>query len=432
MPGNGDRPGCFQELRRLLPKFPNPDFLCLHETLPQRLCTQDNTFGEKSRFEQAVPQPAVTMGFSMRVPMLDVRRENDPIAGELREACSRVVASGHYILGPEVEAFEEAAAAVAGARFAVGLSSGTDAILAALMAFEIGPDDEVICPSFTFFATAGCIARVGARPVFADSRPECFNIDPAGIEALITPRTRAIIPVHLFGQAADMDAIMEIARRHHLRVIEDAAQAFGAEYRGKPVGAIGDCGTVSFYPSKNLGAFGDAGLLVTNDAAIAERVRLLRNHGAQQQYFHSVVGGNFRIDAMQAALLRVKLPLLAGYTARRQQHACEYQRLLKGLEITLPVTRPDRTHIANQYTVRVRSGRDELHAFLADRGIGSAVYYPVPLHRQECFRKYGPYPPLPVSEALAREALSLPVFPGLTAEEQGAVAQAIVDFYQRR
>jgi dTDP-4-amino-4,6-dideoxygalactose transaminase len=366
--------------------------------------------------------------------MLDVRRENGRISGELREACSRVLASGQYILGPEVRAFEEAAAEVAGARFAVGLSSGTDAILAALMAFDIGPGDEVICPSFTFFATAGCIARVGARPVFADSRPECFNIDPAGIEALITPRTRAMIPVHLFGQAADMDAILEIARRHRLRVIEDAAQAFGAEYRGKPVGAIGDCGTVSFYPSKNLGAFGDAGLLVTNDEGIAERVRLLRNHGAQQQYFHSIVGGNFRIDAMQAALLRVKLPLLAGYTARRQQHACEYQRLLQGLEeqITLPVTRPDRTHIANQYTVRVRGVRDELRAFLADRGIASAIYYPVPLHRQECFSKFGPYPPLPVAEALAREALSLPVFPELTAEEQAAVADAIVDFYQRR
>ena len=229
-----------------------------------------------------------------------------------------------------------------------------------------------------------------------------------------------------------MDPILEMARRHGLRVIEDAAQAFGAEYRGKPVGALGDCGTVSFYPSKNLGAFGDAGLLVTNDPGIAERARLLRNHGAERQYFHSIVGGNFRLDAVQAALLAVKLPLVAEYTRQRQQHSCEYQRLLSGLdnEIALPPTRPDRTHIANQYTVRVKNGRDELRAFLADRGIGSAIYYPVPLHLQECFRNFGPYQPLPVALALSREVLSLPVFPELTPEEQAAVVACISKFYR--
>ena len=366
----------------------------------------------------------------MRVPFLDVRRQNAPLEAELRAAFARVLESGHFILGAEVECFEEAAASIAGARFAVGMSSGTDALLVALMALGIGPGDEVICPAFTFFATAGCIARVGATPVFADSCPESFNLDPAGIEPLITSRTKAIIPVHLFGQPADMDAILAIARRNNVRVIEDAAQAFGAEYQGNPVGAIGDCGTISFYPSKNLGGFGDAGLLVTNDSALAGRARLLRNHGAGDEYIHSTVGGNFRLDAVQAALLAVKLPLLAGYTARRQQHACEYQRLLRGIEsrITLPATRPGRTHIVNQFTLRVKKGRDSLRAFLSARGIASAIYYPVPLHRQECFRGLGSPASVPVAEALAAEVLSIPVFPELTAPEQAAVAQAIVDF----
>lgn len=366
----------------------------------------------------------------MRVPLLDVRRQNAPLDRELREAFDRVLHSGNYILGPEVERFEENAAAAAGARFAIGVSSGTDALLVAFMALGIGPGDEVICPAFTFFATAGCIARVGATPVFADSRPECFNLDAAALESLVTPRTKAIVPVHLFGQPADMAEILDLARRHNLRVVEDTAQAFGAEYRGRSVGALGDCGTVSFYPTKNLGAFGDAGLVVTNDAALAGRVRLLRNHGAERQYFHAVVGGNFRLDALQAALLSVKLPLLAEYTARRQQHACEYQRLLRGIPgLLLPVTRPDRTHIVNQYTVRVPGRRDALRAFLAERGVASAIYYPEPLHRQECFAGARPAASLPVAESLARESLSIPVFPEMTGEEQAHVAGAIAEFF---
>jgi dTDP-4-amino-4,6-dideoxygalactose transaminase len=366
----------------------------------------------------------------MQVPMLDVRRQNSPLADALREAAGRVLASGNYILGPEVERLEKQAAAVADAEFAIGVSSGTDAILAALMALGIGPGDEVICPAFTFFATAGCVARIGARPVFADSCPECFNLESTSIEPLIGPRTKAIIPVHLFGQPADLDPIREIARRHGLAVIEDTAQAFGAAYKGKPVGAIGDCGTISFYPSKNLGGFGDGGLIVTNDSALAERIRLLRNHGAREQYFHAVVGGNFRLDALQAALLAVKLPLLGEYTAARQRHAREYGSLLAGLEehIALPVTHQDRDHIVNQYTILVRNGRrDALRSFLAGRGIGSAVYYPVPLHRQDCFREAVPQS-LPVAERLASEALSLPVFPELTAGEQAAVAEAVTAF----
>ena len=366
----------------------------------------------------------------MRVPLLDLRRQNLPLEEELLEAFRRVVRSGQFILGPEVERFEAEAAAMAGARYGIGVSSGTDAILVALMALGIGPGDEVICPSFTFFATAGCVARLGARPVFADSCAECFNIDPAGIERLIGPRTRAIIPVHLFGQAADMEPILAVARQHGLAVIEDAAQAFGAEYRGKPVGALGDFGTVSFFPTKNLGALGEAGLVVTNDAALAEKARLLRNHGMQPRYYHSRIGGNFRLDAVQAALLAVKLPHLMEYTEGRQRHACLYQSALGGLRgVVTPVTHPDRDHIVNQYTVRVSGGaRDGLRRHLEERGIASEIYYPVPLHRQECFRGFGPHAALPVAEALAEEVLSLPVFPEMTEEEQNAVVEAIREF----
>ena len=330
-----------------------------------------------------------------------------------------------------------------GARFGIGVSSGTDAILVALMALGIGPGDEVICPAFTFFATAGCVARVGAAPVFVDSCAECFNLDPAGIERRITPRTKAIIPVHLFGQPADLDDILEVARRHNLAVIEDAAQAFGAEYRGRPVGSIGEFGAVSFFPSKNLGALGDAGLVVTNNPSLAEKARRLRNHGQHPKYMHGVVGGNFRLDALQAALLAVKLPHLPDYTARRQQHASEYTLALAGMAagaaiaISLPVTHPDRTYIANQYTIRVRRGpawrhrespRDALRRRLAERGIASEIYYPVPLHAQECFRQFGPHPGLPVAEEAAGDILSLPVFPELTAEETASVAAEIRQF----
>jgi dTDP-4-amino-4,6-dideoxygalactose transaminase len=379
----------------------------------------------------------------MRVPLLDVVRQNLPLEEELLGAFRRVLNSGQFILGAEVERFEAAAAAVAGARFGIGMSSGTDAILAALMALGIGPGDEVICPAFTFFATAGCIVRVGARPVFADSLPGCFNIDPAGIEPLITPRTKAIIPVHLFGQAADMEEIMDVALRHGLAVIEDAAQAFGAAYQGRPVGSFGHFAAVSFFPTKNLGALGDAGLLVCQDEALAGKARVLRNHGAERRYFHSTVGGNFRLDALQAALLDVKLKHLGEYTAKRQENACKYSIAFSSLpapgklRIIPPASRPGRTHIVNQYTLRVVAGsdwaglespRDALRRFLNERGIAAEIYYPVPLHHQQCFQEFGPFPALPVCEALSREALSLPVFPELTAEERAAVIQAVGDF----
>lgn len=382
-------------------------------------------------------------GSSMYVPLLDVRRQNLPLERELTEAFTRVLHSGRFILGPEVEEFERQAALVAGARFGIGVSSGTDAILLALMALGIGPGDEVICPTFTFFATAGCIVRAGARPVFADSRPDSFNIDRAGLEALINPRTKAIIPVHLYGQPADLNEIFEIARRHRLAVIEDAAQSFGAEYGGRPVGSFAEFGTVSFYPSKNLGALGDAGLLVTNDPALAEKARLLRDHGAHPKYFHSMVGGNFRIDALHAALLAVKLPHLSEYTAARQNHMREYNRALANLpgadnvEVIVPAVLSGRSHIANQYTLRVRRGphwrwtespRDALRRWLAERGIGTEIYYPVPLHLQQCFQSLGQQGPLPVAETLAGEVLSLPVFPEMTTEERRYVADAVTEF----
>ena len=379
----------------------------------------------------------------MTVPLLDSKRQNVPLEAELTDAFRRVLHSGRFIGGPEVENFERQGAAVAGAQFGIGMSSGTDAILVALMALGIGPGDEVICPSFTFFATGGCVARVGAKPVFADSLMGSFNIDPADVESLVTNRTRAIIPVHLYGQPADLEAILELGRRYSIPVIEDAAQAFGAEYRGQPVGSLGIFGTVSFYPTKNLGALGDAGLLVTNDRALAEKARLLRDHGAHPKYFHSMIGGNFRLDALQAAMLSVKLPHLAEYTAARQNNAREYTQALAGLpggdsvQLVLPSMLPDRTHIANQYTLRVRRGprwkwaespRDAMSRWLRERDIATEIYYPVPLHAQECFRSVGPQRELPVAEALAGEVISVPIFPELTAGERNAVVEGIREF----
>ena len=401
-------------------------------------------------------------------PLFDIKAQHQAIEPELLAAFERVLRSGHFILGPEVQAFETSVAALAGTRHAIGVSSGTDAILLALMALGIGPGDEVICPAFTFFATAGCVARVGAKPVFADSCPVCFNIDPADVERRITNRTKAILPVHLFGQAAEMDTLLALARKHRLAIIEDAAQAIGAEYRGRPVGGIGDFGTFSFFPTKNLGACGDAGMLVTNNDELADRARLLRTHGARQKYFHDLIGANFRIDAVQAALLAVKLPHLASYTARRRENAIFYtDQLLKltgvGLadalgsrccgastgtasssrtacdisvdgspaRLLLPTAYPHNTPIWNQYTIRVTGPgrRDALRQFLAERGIGAEIYYPVPLHRQRCFAPAdGTVESLPVAEAAAERCLSIPIFPELTREQLQEVVTGIAAF----
>ena len=385
----------------------------------------------------------------MTVNLLDLKAQNGALEAELNEAFLRVVRSGHFILGPEVDRFEKTLAAHIGSRYALGASSGTDALLLALMAMEIGPGDEVLCPSFTFFATAGCVARVGATPVFVDSVPVDFNLDVDDAERRITPRTKAIIPVHLFGQAADLDAVQALAARHGLRIIEDAAQALGASHRGRQVGTVGDCGAISFFPTKNLGALGDAGAFVTDDATLFERARILRMHGMEPKYHHALIGGNFRLDALQAAFLSVKLPHLEDYTAARRRHAELYTALLSvlpGVRVTrggkaaateetaglvLPVALPDRGSVWNQYTLRVIGAgrRDALRAHLAARGIGSEIYYPVPLHEQPCFASLGHRPDdFPWAHRLAGEVLSLPVYPELPEAQVREVAGAIGEF----
>ena len=364
----------------------------------------------------------------MQIPILDLKLQNDPLMPELRQAFERVMNSGRYILGPEVEKFESRCAAIAGVKHGIGVSSGTDAILLALMALDIGPGDEVICPSFTFFATAGCIARTGARPVFADSLPDTFNINVQDARKKITPRTKAIIPVHLFGQMADMDAVMELGREYGLRVLEDAAQSMGAKFRGMPAGSLGDFGTFSFYPSKNLSGFGDSGMLVCNDDTLAHKARLLRTHGAERKYFHKTIGANFRMDPLQAALLNVKIDYLQAYSNKRAENAAFYTTQLPSQHLILPVAGAHCGHIWNQYTLRVPRGRDALKDFLASRQIASEIYYPLPLHLQECFPPaQGIRPSLPVCERLARECLSIPVFPELSEEQKHFVVAAITE-----
>ncbi|MEQ2008586.1 MAG: DegT/DnrJ/EryC1/StrS family aminotransferase [Limisphaerales bacterium] len=372
----------------------------------------------------------------MAVPLFDIKPQNNALAADLQAAFARVLASGQFILGPEVQNFERQCAEYLGVRHALGISSGTDAILLALMALDIGPGDEVICPSFTFFATAGCIARTGAKPVFCDVHADTFNLDVADAARRITPRTKAIMPVHLYGQAADMDAINALARKHGLKVIEDAAQAVGATQGGRPVGGLGDFGAFSFFPTKNLGAFGDAGLLTTNDDALANHAALLRTHGAHPKYFHKFVGGNFRLDALQAALLAVKLPLLDGFAQRRAANAARYtEHFAKlpgvGARLMLPTAQPGNGHTWNQYTLRLpgTGRREALRAWLAARQVGTEIYYPVPMHAQECFASLGQTDgDLPVSARLVGEVLSIPIFPELARGQQDEVISAVSEF----
>jgi dTDP-4-amino-4,6-dideoxygalactose transaminase len=373
--------------------------------------------------------------------LLDLRVHHEPIHAEIMAALDRVVRSQVFILGPEVEALERELAEFCGSEFAVGVSSGTDALLLALMALGISPGDEVVTTAYSFFATAGVVTRLGARPVFVDIDPLTYNIDPSRIEPAISPRTRAIVPVHLYGQCADMGPLLKIAEKYRVAVVEDAAQAIGAEYTdGRRAGVMGDAGCFSFYPSKNLGAVGDAGMVTTNDGALAERLRILRVHGAQSKYHHRVVGGNFRLDAIQAAALRVKLHYLDKWTAARQAHAETYGRLfseqdlLADSSVVLPVT-PYRSlgrrwhHIYHQYVIRARR-RDDLRAFLAERGVGTEVYYPVPFHLQECFRNLGYRAgEFPEAERAARETLALPIYPELTESQQAYVVEQIREFY---
>jgi len=365
----------------------------------------------------------------MNVPLLDLKSQYAAIKDDMNAAVVEVLESQHFILGPKVAQCEEAVAAYSGCACGVGVSSGSDALLICLMAEGIGPGDEVITTPYTFFATAGAIARLGARPIFVDIDPVTYNIDACQIEPKVTKRTRAIIPVHLYGQMADMDPIMRVASDHGLVVIEDAAQAIGAEYKGRRAGSMGHYGCFSFFPSKNLGAAGDGGMVVTNDKERAERLRCLRGHGAKPKYYHKIIGGNFRLDTLQAAIVLAKLPRLDGWTAARQQNARRYDQLLAGLgdHVTCPAVVRDR-HIFNQYVIRVPR-RNELQAYLKEKSIGTEVYYPVPMHLQDCFAPLGHgVGAFPESERAANETLALPVYPELRADQAEYVADSVRKF----
>jgi len=367
----------------------------------------------------------------MKVPLLDLKRQYQAIKPEIDEAVARVIESGRYILGPEVEAFEREVAQYLNVKHAIGVASGTDALWLALKAVGVGPGDKVIVPAFTFGATASAVCNAGAVPVFVDIDPQTFNIDPAHVRETLEANpqlpeeAKAILPVHLYGQPADMDEILALAREYDLFVIEDAAQAIGAEYKGKRAGTLGHLGCFSFFPTKNLGAYGDGGLVITNDDELADRVRLLRVHGSRPKYYHRVVGTNSRLDALQAAILRVKLKHLDAWTRLRQEHAAYYDEHLNRIPgMKIPHRAPDRTHIYHQYTVRIADGlRDALQRRLKEQGVEAAVYYPLPLHLQECFRHLGYREgELPESERASREVLSLPMFPELT---EGAVGYVV-------
>ncbi|HET6324379.1 MAG TPA: DegT/DnrJ/EryC1/StrS family aminotransferase [Planctomycetaceae bacterium] len=364
-------------------------------------------------------------GFAPQIPPLDLLPEIDLLWDEIQAAISGVIRSGQFVLGPQVRAFEKEIAERLSVRHAVACNSGTDALVIGLRALGIGPGDEVITTPFTFYATAEAINLVGARPVFVDIEPGTFNIDPAQISEALTPRTKAIVPVHLFGHAADMEPILELARRHDLSVVEDVAQALGAHYRGQPLGSLGHVGAFSFYPTKNLGAFGDAGLLTTNDDNVAERARKLRTHGATRRDCNEMIGYNSRLDEIQAAILRVKLPHVDGWNRQRQRAAATYRRLLADVKgIVLPRVEDYADHVFNQFTVRIASyARDAVQKSLAESGIGTNVYYSVPVHRLPVYADH--HYDLPVAESASREVLSLPMGPLLSDATIGRVVDAL-------
>jgi dTDP-4-amino-4,6-dideoxygalactose transaminase len=367
----------------------------------------------------------------MQVKLLDLQAQYAPIREEIRRAIDEVCDAQALILGPAVARFEKNLAAYCGTKHAIGVTSGTDALLVALMAIGIKPGDEVICPTFTFFATASCVSRLGARPVFIDIEPDTFNLDPAKLEKAITKKTRAIIPVHLFGQMARMEAINDVAAQHGILVIEDAAQAIGAKRFGKPACSIGHAGCLSFYPTKNLGAFGDAGAVCTNDDAMADRVRLLREHGMRPRYYYQEIGGMFRMAAIQAAVLDVKLKYLDQWHEARRSNAAMYDSLLAGSKVRTPRIEEGNYSIYNQYVIRVPN-RDQVKAHLASKGIGSEIYYPMPLHIQECFADLGyKAGDFPISEQACREVLALPVYPELPAEQVKYVAAEVRESAER-
>ena len=372
----------------------------------------------------------------MKIPILDLSVQHQQIADEIGTAVTRVLASQKFILGPEVDELEQEIAPYCHCAHAVGCASGSDALLLALMASGIGPGDEVITTPFSFFATVGSLVRLGAKAVFVDIDNASFNIDATLIEGAITERTKAIMPVHLFGQCADMERINELAGDSNIRVIEDAAQAIGAEYRGKRAGSLGTIGCFSFYPSKNLGGAGDGGLLTTNDPELAELLRNLRAHGARKKYYHDRVGINSRLDSLQAAILRVKFRYLDKWAQGRRENAERYRRLFSdaGLvsndAITLPAETEGSLHVYNQFVLRARE-RDRLKAYLGERGVGTEVYYPLPLHMQACFKDLGYHSgDFPESERAAEEALAIPVYPELSATAQTYVVETIASFYR--
>jgi dTDP-4-amino-4,6-dideoxygalactose transaminase len=363
------------------------------------------------------------------VPLLDLQAQYQPLRAELLAAIERVCDSQRFILGPEVEALEAELARAIGSPHAITISSGTDALLAAMMALGIGPGDEVVTTTYSFFATAGCVSRLGATPVFVDILPDTYNIDPEAVRSALTPRTRAVVAVHLYGLCADMDALLAVTVPAGVPIIEDAAQAIGSRYKGRQAGTIGAAGCFSFFPSKNLGAFGDGGLVTCNDAVLAREVALLRNHGAEPKYFHKRIGGNFRLDALQAAVLRVKLPHLPEWTNGRRANAARYTALFADLQaaglVVLPIEPAGYHHIYNQYVIRIPD-RERVRRELARRGIGTEVYYPVPFHLQECFADLGyAKGAFPHAETAAASSLALPIYPELTEAQQAAVVEEI-------
>jgi dTDP-4-amino-4,6-dideoxygalactose transaminase len=378
-----------------------------------------------------IPDVNSRMDLIKSVPLLDVGRGNAPLKAEIMSAFSDIIDSGWFVGGPHVKSLEQSVAQVSGVEHAIGCASGSEALLLALMAINIQPGDEVICPSFTFFATTSAISRLGATPVFVDIDPDTFNVDPAKLAALVTPKTKAIIPVHLFGQCCDMDPILKFAETHNLTVIEDCAQSIGASDKGRPAGSMGAIGCFSFYPTKNLGGFGDGGMLTASDPEIADRLRLMANHGMKPRYYHQEVGINSRLDAMQAAVLGIKIKHLSEYGEARRENAMRYRALMTRAGIASMVCPPSESagscHVWNQFTIRIPDGkRDQVREKLAAMNVGSEIYYPVPMHQQECFLD------IPVelgsltqTERAAAEVLSLPIFPELTAAEQAYVVDCL-------
>ena len=371
----------------------------------------------------------------LQVPLLDIPASYEQILSDVEKKISEVIRSGRFILGPVVEELEARITDYCGTKYAIGVSSGTDALLISLMAAGIGEGDEVITTPFTFFATAGSIARVGAHPVFVDIEPETFHIDPKQIEDKITDKTRALMPVHLYGQCANMDSILEVARRHGLAVIEDAAQAIGSEYKGQRAGSIGDYGCLSFFPTKNLGGFGDGGMVTMSSKELYDRVKILRVHGSEPKYFHKTIGGNFRLDAIQAAVVLAKLNYLDHWTELRRQNAEIYKTLFEKRGLLNSLELPSETtprHVYNQYVIRVKDYRDGLRQFLDKNHVATEIYYPLPLHLQECFDSLGYHQgDFPVAERAADEVLALPVYPELTESQLEYVVEMIAHFFEK-